>query len=185
MSNGTMLTPREADNLDNFGRVSVTISIDSFVKETYQKMRAGAQYERVMAHLFNVLAKQDWPNRKLTVAMIIGKSNLLDLAENIRFALQHDIRLMINPILQYPPTERLDLFADFDAQTRGWNSVLDMAAELLEEPRRQHHRTLVDIDPTEVVRYIRLLYARGKEEHVNPVTLTVDLHERACANAAS
>jgi hypothetical protein len=118
-------------------------------------MRAGARYDRAMANLFRLLSMQDWPKRKVVVAMIVGKSNFRDLAYNIRFGLDHGIRLMVNPITLYPPTEQLTLYADFARQTEGWEAVLQEAEGLLEEARNADDRSLRGLDPTTAVRELR------------------------------
>jgi radical SAM protein with 4Fe4S-binding SPASM domain len=177
MSNGTMITEPEADKLEHFDRFNVTISVDSFVKETYERMRCGASYERVMENLFRLVARQDWPKRKVVVAMIIGKTNLCDLSHNIRFALEHDIRLMVNPITQYPPTEKLTLYADFHTQTAGWEAVLSESERLLEEASRADRRALRNLDPRGAVREIRGLYEQHKAEQADVVELTVEIDD--------
>jgi MoaA/NifB/PqqE/SkfB family radical SAM enzyme len=177
MSNGTMITAAEAKKLEKFDRFNVTISIDSFVKESYERMRAGARYDRVMANLFRVLAMQDWPKRRVTVAMVVGKSSFHDLAYNIRFGLDHDIRLMVNPITLYPPTERLTLYADFARQTEGWEAVLQEAEGLLEEARNANRRSLRNLDPTGAVRELRTIYEQQKREHAELVELIVDVED--------
>ena len=177
MSNGTMITAPEANRLESFDRFNVTISVDSFVKETYEKMRFPAKYESVMENLFRLLAMQDWPKRKVTVAMIIGKSNLLDLSRNIRFALEHDIRLMVNPITQYPPTERLTIFDDFRAQTCDWDVVISEAEELLEDASRLDRQSLRNLDPRAPIRDIRALYQRHKAEQADILELKVSIDD--------
>jgi hypothetical protein len=177
MSNGTMITGDEADRLQRFDRFNVTISVDSFVKETYERMRFPAKYETVMENLFRLLSMQDWPKKKVTVAMIIGKSNILDLSCNIRFALEHDIRLMVNPITQYPPTERLTIFDDFEAQTRGWDVVLSQAEELLEEASRLDRQSLRNLDPRAPIRELRALYEQHKSEQADIVNLEVSIDD--------
>jgi radical SAM protein with 4Fe4S-binding SPASM domain len=177
MSNGTMISASEAKKLENFQRFNVTISVDSFIKTTYDRMRSGAKYEQVMDNLFRLLAMQDWPTRKVVVAMIIGKSNILDLSYNIRFALQHNIRLMVNPITQYPPTEKLTLFANFSAQTEGWAAVLAEAEYLLEEAKRLDRLSLLNLDPTGTVREIKTLYEQQRAEHADVVELEVEVDD--------
>jgi radical SAM protein with 4Fe4S-binding SPASM domain len=177
MSNGTMITAAEAKKLEKFDRFNVTISIDSFVKQSYERMRVGARYDHVMPNLFRVLAMQDWPKRKVVVAMIIGKSNFRDLTHNIRFGLDHDIRLMINPITQYPPTEKLTLYADFSGQTEGWEAVLLEAEGLLEEAHKADRRSLRNLDPTGALRELRAIYEQQKRDHAELVELIVDVED--------
>jgi MoaA/NifB/PqqE/SkfB family radical SAM enzyme len=177
MSNGTMITAAEAKKLEKFDRFNVTISIDSFVEESYGRMRLGARYDHVMANLFRLLAMQNWPKRKVVVAMIIGKSNFRDLAYNIRFGLDHDIRLMINPITQYPPTEKLTLYSDFWGQSEGWEAVLQESERLLEEARNADRRSLRNLDPTGAVAELRTIYEQQKREHADLVELIVDVED--------
>ena len=177
MSNGTMITAAEAKKLEKFDRFNVTLSIDSFIKESYERMRVGARHDHVMANLFRILAMQDWPKRKVVVAMIVGKSNFRDLAYNIRFGLDHDIRLMVNPITLYPPTEKLTLYSDFTGQTEGWEAVLEEAERLLEEARNADRRSLRHLDPTGAIRELRTIYEQQKREHAELVELIVDVED--------
>ena len=123
-SNGTMLTGREVEKLKKFPRINASISVDSFVKETFEQIRAGSQFESVMTNLFRALTLYDAPQRVMSVGMIICKSNFLELATNLRYAIQHDIGVNLSPVLVYPVTERLDIYQNFAEQTRGWGSRL-------------------------------------------------------------
>lgn len=140
-------------------------------------MRAGANYDRVIANLSRLLAMQSWPTRKVVVAMIIGKSNVLDLGYNLRFAMELNLRLMVNPITQYPPTEKLTLFADFDTQTQGWDAALADCEELLQDARRQRHTSLDGLDPSGAIRELRNLYETNKRDHADVIELTVEVDD--------
>jgi radical SAM protein with 4Fe4S-binding SPASM domain len=177
MSNGTMISAAEVTKLENFERFNITISVDSFVKKTYEKMRAGAKYERVMENLFRLLAIQDYPKRKVTVAQIIGKSNMLDLCHNLRFGVENNIRLMVNPITQYPPTEQLTLFADFHAQTAGWEAALSESEQFLDDASRLDRRSLHCLDPRGAVRELRALYEQHKAEHAEIVEVHIEIED--------
>jgi radical SAM protein with 4Fe4S-binding SPASM domain len=178
MSNGTMITAEQLRRLERFNRFNITVSIDSFVPETYAKMRAGANYGVVMQNLHRLLAAQDWPNRRVTVAMIIGKSNIRELPLSLRYAMQHHIRMMINPILFYPPTEKLDIFQDFAADTAGWREALDEAEGVLEMAARENARFLQGLDAGALVRVVREVFEQQTLLHKDTVEITLDIDDR-------
>jgi predicted transcriptional regulator len=75
--------------------------------------------------------------------------------------------------VQYPVTEHLGVYADFDAPTRGWADVLDETDELLAEARRQNRRCLHQLDPSAAVREIRAHYERAGRELTDPIEIEV------------
>lgn len=177
MSNGTMITAEQLRRLERFNRFNVTVSIDSFVPETYAKMRAGANYGVVMQNLHRLLAVQDFPRRKVTVAMIVGKPNIKELPHNLRYAMQHHIRMMINPILFYPPTDRLNIFTDFAADTVGWREALDEAEALLDQAHRERKRFLNGLDAASLVRVLRDVFEQQARLHEDTVPIQFEIDD--------
>lgn len=176
MSNGTMITAAEAERLKKFDRFNVTISVDSFVRETYERMRAGAKYDRVMESLNRLLKMQNWPQRKVTVAMIIGKANILDLAFNVNYAIENEIALMLNPIIHYPLTDRLNAFQDFKRDTLGWSEVFEETIDLVASASKRRERSLRLLDATGAVKELQRMYkaAEARHERCRRITVRVD-----------
>src|SRR5262249_52347768 len=87
-SNGTMITAAEAHKLTKFPRINASISVDSFDPATFERIRAGAKFDRVMANLLGLLALHDAPRRVISVGMIVCKSNFRELARNLQVAIE-------------------------------------------------------------------------------------------------
>lgn len=66
-SNCSALTDKNARALINSGLDELMISIDSVEKETYEKMRVGLNYERVIANITNFFKVRKEMNSKMTV----------------------------------------------------------------------------------------------------------------------
>ena len=168
-SNGTMLTSREVEKLKKFPRINASISVDSFVKETFEQIRAGSQFESVMTNLGRALEIHDAPKRVFSVGMIICKTNFLELAHNLQYAIDHDIGLNLSPILIYPLPERLDIFQDFVRQTQGWREALDHA-EVVVHNAKVHNRLAVQrIDPEGMVKELCAIYEQAKKRYSEAV----------------
>ncbi|MBL9079460.1 MAG: SPASM domain-containing protein [Planctomycetes bacterium] len=175
MSNGTMITAAEATKLQRFPRLNVTVSMDSFVPTTYERLRAGARFDRVLANVRRLQAAQDWPRRRVTIAMIVGKSGMPEIGHNVRFALANDLRLMVNPITQYPVAEQLNVFEDFAAQTRGWDAALDDAEAALREAAASDRRSLHFLDPTGAIAELRRIHRQQAVDHADCVVFRFDV----------
>ncbi|NJN93634.1 MAG: hypothetical protein HC875_05830, partial [Anaerolineales bacterium] len=59
--------------------------------------------------------------------MIICKSNMRELADNLQKAIDYDIGLNLSPVVVYPVLEQLNVFEDFAVETQGWQDALDQA----------------------------------------------------------
>jgi sulfatase maturation enzyme AslB (radical SAM superfamily) len=176
-SNGTMLTAKELDKLNKFPRINASISIDSFNKDTFEHIRKGARYEQVLGNYLRALSTQNAPLRVFSCGMIICKSNFLELADNLRFAIEHDIGLNLSPVLIYPVTEQLNLFEDFESQTRGWQSVLDEAREVVARARKQERRAIQRVDPTGMVEELQTIYNSAAQHNRKTVPVEMQVHD--------
>src|SRR5262249_12249761 len=128
-SNGTMISPREVEKLKKFPRLSASVSIDSFDKDLFEVMRAPAKFDRVIGNFLALQALRDNVNWQIQSGLLIMKFNMHEIDRNVAFAIEHGIELNLSPILQYPVTERLDIFTNFAGQTRGWLEAVDRAIE--------------------------------------------------------
>ncbi len=57
-TNGQFLTPRISQKIIKLGRVSITFSLDAFSKTTYDKIRRGGDFERVISNIKFFLKNQ-------------------------------------------------------------------------------------------------------------------------------
>ncbi|HTE05483.1 MAG TPA: SPASM domain-containing protein [Planctomycetota bacterium] len=172
-SNGTMLDAAELEKLRRFPRVNASLSVDSFVPESFARLRAGARFGQVLEHVLAANAEHDAPARVFSVGMIVVKSNLLELPFNLRFALEHDIGLNLSPVVVYPVTERLDVFTDFPAQTRGWAAGLAEARQVLAGARAAGCRALDRVDPAGMLDVLDGILAEGARRHARSFLLRI------------
>jgi hypothetical protein len=87
--------------------------------------------------------------------MIICKSNVCELADNLQFAIDHDLGLNLSPIVIYPVTEQLNCFSDFPSETKGWQATLDRAAAICVQAKTDRKVALARVDPTGMIAELR------------------------------
>lgn len=172
-SNGTLLDAEELRKLLKFPRINASVSIDSFVKETFDIVRAGARFDRVVENVLQAVSHYHAPDRVFSVGMIVIKSNLLELPVNLAWAIEHDIGLNLSPVVVYPATERLDVFADPVAQTEGWDEALEQALAIVREAKAAGRPAVRRVDPEGMVVELQQIRARGKARYADVVELKV------------
>jgi len=87
-TNATLLDKKMAISLIESGLTLLIFSVDAFKKETYEKMRKGANYERMVENINNFLRIKkemnvDFPLSKM--AFIKNKINYNELVEYVKF----------------------------------------------------------------------------------------------------
>ncbi len=170
-SNGTMLTAKEFDKLQRFPRINASISMDSFNKETFEKIRKGADYDKVLSCVLRAIATYDAPDRVFSVGMIVCKSNFLELPENLKFAIEHDIGLNLSPVVIYPVTEQLDVFENFQLQTKGWQEALDQARSIMQQAVKENRPSVRRVDATGMLAELQSILDRARERYRDAVRL--------------
>jgi len=121
-TNGTILNARVKGLIENM-RAGIVLSIDSVRKDTYEKIRKGADYDKVMA---NLTYFTDYAARKKTyVSMTVCPitTNAEEMPEMVRFANQRHMRIHFNTVsspdylsLRFLDMERLKaLIASYNA----------------------------------------------------------------------
>ena len=176
-SNGTLLDAEELAKLEKFPRVNGSISMDSFVKESFERIRAGARFETVLENVLRAVRWSDPPRRVISVGMIVLKSNVPELPFNLRFAIEHDIGLNLSPVLVYPVSERLDVFEDWEAQTRGWDAALAEAQQVVAEARVQGCLALRRVDPGGMLLALADVLRLARERYADCVPLAVTVED--------
>ena len=152
-TNGTMTSGKELQKLENrFHRIQASYSIDSFVPETYEELRKGAKFDRVIKNFLSANDRNDGLYWLVQCGILIMKANMHEIDRNIGFAIDNKIELNISPILQYPVTERLDIFTNFETQTTGWSEALDRALALVEAAREEGRLSYDVSGPLRVLR---------------------------------
>lgn len=176
-SNGQQITAAEAEKLLKFPQLNASVSIDSFNAETFSRIRAGGDFKRILDNLHRLIGLYDAPQRVFSVGMIICKSNMAELAENLAYAIEHDIGINLSPVLVYPVNEQLNVFEDFPAQSAGWETAIERAAALVEDAKSQRRLAVERIDPTGMVAELRAIYQRALEDHSEIVELRCEVSD--------
>ena len=88
MTNGTLFTPKEWEKLEGrYEHISFWVSVDAATRETYEKVRCGGNFSRLMDNmdfLSNLLrsGKVD----SVSVIMVVQKANYTEIPDFIRWA---------------------------------------------------------------------------------------------------
>jgi len=176
-SNATLLGAAELARLERFPRINASLSVDSFNARSFERIRTGARFATVRDNMLAAVAWSDPPRRVVSVGMVVLKSNLLELPENLAFAMQHDIGLNLSPVVVYPVTERLDVFEDFEEQTRGWDTALERAAQVLDQARAARRPALRRVDPVGMLEALVSIVAQARRRHAHCVELGFELDD--------
>lgn len=166
-SNGTQLTLKELEKLKKFPRINASVSCDSFHPETFEVIRAGAEFERVISHIRNLVDAYKAPQRVFSVGMIICKANMHELAHNLQFAIDNDIALNLSPVVLYPASEHLGVFEDFHAQTAGWDEQIAQARDIVSQAKEDGRLSVKRIDPSGMIEEVAQVFVRAKEEYAS------------------
>jgi radical SAM protein with 4Fe4S-binding SPASM domain len=176
-SNGTMLTAKELEKLDKFPRINASISVDSFNRETFEQIRAGANYDKVLANTLRAVATYDAPDRVFSVGMVICKSNFLELPANLDYAIEHDIGLNLSPVVIYPVTEQLNIFENFEEQTRGWREALDEAKAIMQRAVAANRASVRRVDATGMLADLKSILDRAEQRYKDSVPLELVIED--------
>jgi radical SAM protein with 4Fe4S-binding SPASM domain len=176
-SNGVMVTEAARDKLLKFPRLNANVSMDSFRRESFERIRAGAKYDTVLKNVLRLYQIYDAPSRLFQVGSVVMKSNFLELADNIRFALDHDIGANFGPCVLYPVHERLDVFHDFAAETAGWDAVLREALQVAEEAVARRRTAIQRVNPVGMLRALQDILREARERYRETVELRVRVED--------
>lgn len=176
-SNGTMITSAEAEKLKRFPRINASVSIDSFNKENFERIRAGARFEQVTNNVLRLMAMHDAPDRVFSVGMIVCKSNMHELADNVRAAIDYELGINLSPVVVYPVTERLDVFAAFDAETKGWDEQIRQAADIVAKARAERRLAIRRIDPSAMIEEIARIHREASNRYSELVRMAINVRD--------
>ena len=128
-TNGTVYNNRVEKLLEKLN-IGIVVSLDSVNEQNYEKIRAGAKFERVMHHfsLFKQMSKRK--KTYISIATCVMSNNWMDIPDVVRFANQQDVRIHFNIVwnpghlsirfLQYAEIEKIVQFLQlekFDTET--------------------------------------------------------------------
>lgn len=164
-SNGTMITSGELEKLKKFPRLNASISMDSFVKETFERLRRGARFETVLRNALRCFELHDTVRRTFTVGMVVCKTNVAELATNLELAIGHEIGVNLSPILNVPVTEQLNAFEDFEGQTRGWAESIARAKGVAARAVQEGRRAMRRVNPTAMIEEVERAFLAARRRY--------------------
>lgn len=176
-SNGVMLTEPVLEKLQKFPRLNASVSMDSYQRETFERIRTGANYDTVLKNVLRIFGAYDAPHRIFSVGSVVMKSNLRELPANLRFALEHDLGTNFGPLLIYPQHERLDVFSDIEAETAGWDDALAEAEEVVRAAVAKGKRAVRRTNPVGMVEALRHILAKARERYRDTVPMKVHVED--------
>ncbi len=88
MTNGTLFTLEEWEELEGkYDEVGFMVSVDAATKETYEKVRCGGNFDRLMSNMdFLSHLRKDQRVNSVKVIMIVQETNYREIPEFIRWA---------------------------------------------------------------------------------------------------
>lgn len=92
VSTNGQLIDRHIDDILDSGLTDMSVSIDAARRETYERIRAGAKWDKLIANLQLLKDKKrergtEWP--RLTFVFVAMRSNLSELPDFVEFAREH------------------------------------------------------------------------------------------------
>lgn len=105
LTNGTILNDRIL-NLYKNHNIHISFSIDSIVKETYQKIRINADYEKVMNHITLINALSKYHHREISINICPIRKNMFEIPEMTEYFSKMNIPVIFHTVV-YPPQESL------------------------------------------------------------------------------
>jgi radical SAM protein with 4Fe4S-binding SPASM domain len=87
-TNGVLLTPRKIEEIIRLGVTSITFSLDAASAELYQKIRRGANFEKVVGNIGAVAEIRDRLKRPVLLGMefVVMRMNMHELPDLVRLA---------------------------------------------------------------------------------------------------
>jgi radical SAM protein with 4Fe4S-binding SPASM domain len=176
-SNGVMITEPVLEQLKKFPRLNASVSMDSFQPESFERIRTGANYRTVLKNVLRMFEAYDAAHRVFAVGSVVMKSNLLELAQNLRFGIEHDLGVNYGPLMIYPVHERLNVFHDIERETAGWDEVLQEAREVVRAAVAGGKRAVRRIDPTGMVEALGDVLREARARYRDTVELQVHIED--------
>lgn len=123
-TNATVLNDRIKNILDK-GKFYIGISIDSLEKSTYEAIRKGASFEKVMDHILFYVDYARERDLFLNISVCPMKLNILQIPDIVRFCNQNNILLNFNALshpvylsLDFCESSKLDLYYRYLSEAR-------------------------------------------------------------------
>ncbi len=115
-TNGTLLTQENIDRIVKAGVTSITISMDGATPETYESIRRGARYERVLKNITNLnesKKRADTGCPSLAIEFVAMRRNIHELPDLVKKAAELGaVSLIIAELVEYDLTRGESLAHD-------------------------------------------------------------------------
>lgn len=171
-SNGTMVSDKQLAKLKTFPRISASVSMDSFVPETYERLRTPAKFDRVIQNYKKLQEPEDGLHWLIQCGMLVMKSNVHEIDKNVQFAVNNNIQVNLSPIVQYPLNERLDIFSDFWVESVGWEAAIRRAIDINAQARKENR---LPQDMGGALKVVEEIYAKAKDQYEKSVCLEITI----------
>ncbi len=130
VTNGSYLAPKLLDKLARVPFGNITLSLNAATPESYLLVNRGLPYERVRAHLDDLLARQKAGMRgELTYSMVILKQNFHEIEAFAELALQDGVHLRY--MLPFRNRHESSILTDRTAMLAALRALQRVAARLL------------------------------------------------------
>lgn len=132
-TNGSLINEGVAKKLAKLNIGEITISVDSTKKETYEKIRKGAKFEKLVENLKNLNKKLE-ENKKKTIvstATVVLKDNENELDDFVDFARKTGVKKIIFQTLQ----NKQDYLDKYDSKIRV-SAVGDFSSRVKEKIKK-------------------------------------------------
>jgi hypothetical protein len=103
---------------------------------------------------------------------------MVELADNIEFAIENDIGLNLSPVVIYPVTEQLNVFSDFANQTKGWKLAITKAKELVASAKLRQRPAIARVDPEGMLLEIESLFEAASVDYFDTTTVVCEIDDR-------
>lgn len=141
ITNGLFFTDKWIDLLLSIKNLDLTVSVDGTTKEVYEKIRAGANFERLNDNLKRLAdkKKQTGNNMLLTLRCAVMKSNHTQIVDFVKFAIKYDFKIVILAPVQNLHDEE-NIWNDLD---EGINNYIAQQYEIASGLAKEHNIELV------------------------------------------
>jgi SAM-dependent methyltransferase len=167
--------------MDKFNGLGIVFSIDSFTPETYEQLRVGAKFEKVMGNLRRLTEVcRKGPDRSVRVQSCIMKSNFLELTHMLAYAVREGLNVSFSPVLVWPPNEIINVFADFAEESKGWEEELTRAQDFIDAEIARGNQTFASsslYNPRDTIHEVADIFRQAQKRYADPHKVRVHIEE--------
>ena len=128
MTNGQLFDVELVRKIKHLAQINVGVSIDAGTQETYERIRRGGSWSKLMGNLQDLASRRsEFPNLWFAGSYTINKMNVLDICKYIDLCKELRMPTCFYYVWHYPTDLRPDTFCDVDAETVGWEEELNRA----------------------------------------------------------